>query len=121
MKNVEKVQYNKYEDRSRGNVMWDVLNPLRYSQSMSMSRAQLLMESYKETESLHFFRRRGKAIRKILQEMPIRIDDHQLLCGDFSAKPMGPEFFPDLAATWIVDYIDNYGVEGRKGLLQVGR
>jgi formate C-acetyltransferase len=31
---------------------------------------------------------------------------------------MGPEFFPDLAAMWIVDYIDNYGLEGRKGFFR---
>ncbi len=118
MGNAQKVQYNQYKDKSRGNVMWEVLNPLRYTQSMSMARAQLLVDGYKETEGYHLFRRRGHTIRKILREMPIRIDDHQLLCGDFSAKPMGPEFFPDLAALWIVDYIDNYGVEGRKGFFK---
>ncbi|MGI2260478.1 pyruvate formate lyase family protein [Shewanella sp. GXUN23E] len=118
METINKVVYNKFEDKSRGSVMWDVLNPLRYTQCMSMSRAKILMEGYKETEGYHFFRRRGHTLRKILQEMPIRIDDHQLLCGDFSAKPMGPEFFPDLAALWIVDYIDNYGVEGRKGFFR---
>ena len=98
--------------------MWEVLNPLRYTQSMSMARAQILMDSYKETEGYHLFRRRGFAVRKILQEIPIRINDHQLLCGDFSAKPMGPEFFPDLASQWIVEYIDNYGVEGRPGFFK---
>ena len=92
MSKVQKVLYNKYEDKSRGTVMWEVLNPLRYTQSMSMARAQILMDSYKETEGYHLFRRRGFAVRKILQEIPIRINDHQLLCGDFSAKPMGPEF-----------------------------
>lgn len=118
MSNGKKIQYNQYKDKSRGTTMWEVLNPMRYTQSMSMSRAQILVDGYKETEGLHIFRRRGHAIRKILQEMPIRIDDHQLLCGDFSAKPMGPEFFPDLAALWIVDYIDNYGLEGRKGFFR---
>ncbi len=115
---MAKVQYNKYEEKSRGESMWEKLNPLRYTQSMSMARAQLLMESYKETEGYHLFRKRGFAVRKILREMPIRINDHQLLCGDFSAKPMGPEFFPDLAALWIVDYINNYGVQGRPGFFK---
>jgi len=115
MAKTQKVTYKTYGEKSRGTSMWEKLNPLRYTQSMSMSRAQILVDSYKETEGYHIFRRRGFAIRKILQEMPIRIDDHQLLCGDFSAKPMGPEFFPDLAALWIVDYCDNYGAEGRKG------
>ncbi|MFV0423827.1 pyruvate formate lyase family protein [Oleidesulfovibrio sp.] len=115
---MSKVQYKMYDEKSRGTTMWEELNPLRYTQSMSMSRAQALVDSYKETEGYHLFRRRGFAVRKILQEMPIRIDDHQLLCGDFSSKPMGPEFYPDLAALWIVDYIDNYGLEGRKGFFK---
>ena len=118
MANAQKVKYNQYKDKSRGNVMWEVMNPLRYTQCMSMARAQILVEGYKETEGYHLFRRRGHAIRKILREMPIRIDAHQLLCGDFSAKPMGPEFFPDLAALWMVDYIDKYGLEGRKGFFK---
>lgn len=113
-----KLKYQIFDKKSRGETMWDKLNPLRYTQSMSMSRAQILMDSYKESEGYHVFRRRGFAIRKILQEMPIRIDEHQLLCGDFSAKPMGPEFYPDLASMWIVDYIDNYGVEGRPGFFK---
>ena len=76
---MAKIQYNQYKEKSRGTTMWDELNPLRYTQSMSMARAQILVDGYKETEGLHIFRRRGLAIRKILQEMPIRIDEHQLL------------------------------------------
>ncbi len=112
------AKYQTFEKKSRGENMWEKLNPLRYTQYMSMSRAQILMDSYKESEGYHVFRRRGFAVRKILQEMPIRIDDNQLLCGDFSAKPMGPEFYPDLASMWIVDYIDNYGLEGRPGFFK---
>lgn len=112
------AKYQTFEKKSRGETMWEKLNPLRYTQYMSMSRAQILMDSYKESEGYHVFRRRGFAVRKILQEMPIRIDDNQLLCGDFSAKPMGPEFYPDLASMWIIDYIDNYGLEGRPGFFK---
>lgn len=118
MAEAQKVQYKKYDDKSRGSVMWEKLNPLRYTQSMSMERAQLLVDGYKETEGYHLFRRRGHTVRKILNGMPIRIDDHQLLCGDFNSKPMGPEFFPDLASAWIVEYIDNYGVDGREGFFK---
>lgn len=118
MDNQKKVNYQTFDKKTRGETMWETLNPLRYTQSMSMSRAQILMDSYKESEGYHIFRRRGFAVRKILQEMPIRIDEHQLLCGDFSAKPMGPEFYPDLASMWIVDYIDNYGIDGRPGFFK---
>lgn len=115
MAKVEKVKYNLYPEKTRGEIIWDYLNPQRYTQTMSMSRASILTDGYKEFDGYQLWRKRGYVIRKILQEMPIYIDDHQLLCGDFSSKPMGPEFFPDLAGDWINDYIEDYGVEGRKG------
>jgi pyruvate formate-lyase/glycerol dehydratase family glycyl radical enzyme len=115
MATTQKVKYNSYPEESRGTMIWDYLNPKRYTQTMSMARASILTEGYHEFAGYHLWRKRGLVTRKILNEMPIYIDDHQLLCGDFGAKPMGPEFFPDLAGDWINDYIENYGVEGRKG------
>lgn len=111
MKTV-KLDYKKYSDKSRGKVLWDRLNPQRYTQTMSMARAQLLTDAYKEFEGYSFYRKRGYAIAKILKEFPIYIDDEQLLVGDFGAKPMCPEWFPDLAAAWVGEYIDKYGWQG---------
>ncbi|MDR3348126.1 MAG: hypothetical protein LBO03_00735 [Acidaminococcales bacterium] len=112
---MAKVKYNKYEGKSRGNVIWDRLNPLRYTQNMSMARAQLLVDGYKEFDGYSFFHKRGLTVQKILREIPIYIDDDQLLVGDYSARPMGPEWFPDLAALWMEEYIQKYGWEGNKG------
>lgn len=112
---VEKIKYNEYPDKTRGTIIWEYLNPQRYTQTMSMERAHILTEGYEEFAGYHLWRKRGHVVRKILNEMPIYIDDHQLLCGDFASKPMAPEFHPDLAGDWMNDYIDNYGVEGRKG------
>jgi formate C-acetyltransferase len=92
--------------------MWDRFNPLRYTQTISLCRAQILTDAYKEFEGYHVFHKRGLAIRKILNEIPIRIDDDMLLAGDFAARPMAPEFHPDLAATWIRDYAEKYGDKG---------
>src|SRR5690554_597421 len=112
---VDKVKYNEYPEKSRGTMIWEYLNPQRYTQTMSMERAHILTAGYEEFAGYQLWRKRGHVVRKILNEMPIYIDDHQLLCGDFASKPMAPEFHPDLAGDWMNDYIDNYGVEGRKG------
>lgn len=109
---MAKVTYNPYSEKSRGTSIWERMNPLRYTQTMSMDRAQILADAYDEYDGYSFYRKRGYSIAKILKEIPIFIDDEQLLAGDFSGKPMGPEWFPDLAATWVAEYADKYGVEG---------
>ncbi len=108
----EKLDYNTYSDTSRGKVLWERLNPLRYTQTISLARAQLLTDAYTEFEGYSLYRKRGLAIAKILKEFPIYIDDNQLLVGDFGAKPMAPEWFPDLAGAWVGEYADKYGYQG---------
>ena len=109
---MAKINYKPFTEKTRGETIWARLNPLRYTQTMSLARAQLLADGYEEYEGYSFYRKRGLTIAKILREIPIYIDDDQLLVGDFSAKPMGPEWFPDLAATWLSDYVDKYGWKG---------
>ncbi len=104
--------YKEYKEKTRGETMWERLNLMRYTQTISLARAQLLTDAYKEFEGYSFYRKRGLCIRKLLNEMPLYIDDHQLLCGDFAAKPMAPEWFPDLAGTWLGEYADKYGTKG---------
>ncbi len=110
--------YQEFKEKTRGATIWDRLNPMRYTQKISLWRAQLLTDAYKEFEGYSFNRKRGLAIRSVLNKMPIYIDDHQLLCGDFCAKPMGPEWHPDLAGTWLGDYADKYGVKGNGTFFQ---
>lgn len=110
--------YVEYKEKTRGTTIWDRLNPMRYTQKISLHRAQILTDAYKEFEGYSFNRKRGYAIRKVLNEMPIYIDDDQLLCGDFCAKPMGPEWHPDLAGTWLGDYADKYGTKGNGTFFQ---
>ena len=109
---TEKINYQQYDGKSRGEVIWERLNPMRYTQTMSMSRAQLITDAYQEYEGYSFYRKRGLSIAKIMREVPIYIDDDQLLVGDFASKPMAPEWFPDLAAAWVEEYIDRYGWKG---------
>lgn len=106
------IDYKKYEGDPRGKLIWDRLNPQRYTAPLSLARAQLITDGYKEFDGFSLYRKRGYSVAKIMREIPIRIDDDQLLVGNFSAIPMAPEWFPDLAATWVEDYFDKYGWKG---------
>ena len=57
--NAEKVNYRRYGDRTRGAVIWERLNPMRYTQTMSLARAQLITDAYREYEGYSFYRKRG--------------------------------------------------------------
>jgi formate C-acetyltransferase len=67
-----------------------------------MERARLLTASFKETEGLPVPIRRAKAFEKVVTEIPIYIDEGQLLVGDFGSKPMAAEWLPEYYVDWVV-------------------
>ena len=58
------------------------------------------------------YQRRAYAFEAMMKELPIWIDDEQLLCGDMCSQPMSLEWFPELTAGWMKRYFetssDNY-------------
>ena len=91
---------------SRGKRIWDSLRDRRDTEPVSFERAYLVTESYKETEGLPTFLRRAYALEKVLNNIPIHIDDEQLIVADFGSRPMAGECFPDLSAGWILENLD---------------
>ena len=83
------------QEMTRGQKLWDTLRERRDKEPVSLERAGLLTESYKETEGLPIPIRRAKAFEKIVNEIPIYIDDGQLLAGDFAARPMTAEWYTE--------------------------
>lgn len=57
--------------------------------------ARLVTQSYQETEGQPIFVRRGKALYKILSEMPICIHDGQLLVGNQGERSRAGLIFPE--------------------------
>lgn len=96
---------------TRGQKIWGALRDLRDKQPISIERAILVTRSYKESEGLPLYIRRGMAFEKVVSEIPIHIDDEQLLVGDFSSRPMAPELFPELTVQWVEDYLEKGGNE----------
>lgn len=94
-------------EKTRGQILWERLRPLRDTEPVSFNRAWLVTESYKETEGMPTFYRRAKAYDNVLKNIPIYLDEGQLLAGDFSSRPMCAEIFPELTVAWIKEYMDN--------------
>jgi len=96
----------KSQERTRGKRIWDSLRDRRDTEPVSFERAYLVTESYKETEGMPTFIRRAYALKKVLENIPIYIDDEQLIVADFGSRPMAAECFPDLSAGWILENLD---------------
>ena len=65
------------------------LNPSSYP--ICMEKAQLIMESFKQTEGYPMIVRRAKATAHYLDNKTIFIEDDELIIGNFASKPMGME------------------------------
>ena len=64
-------------------------------------RAELVTESYKQTESLPIIKRRSAAFRHILENIPIVIRPDELIVGSNSIAPRGCQTFPEYSFEWL--------------------
>lgn len=69
-------------------------------------RAELVTESYRETEALPLVRRRSAAFRHILEKMPIVIRPEELIVGVNSVAPRGCQTFPEYSFEWLEAELD---------------
>ena len=88
------------QSETRGQRLWRRLLERR-QEPLSLERARLVTSSYKETDGLPIPIRRAKAFEKIVAEIPIYIDEGQLLVGDYGSRPMAVEWFPEYAVDWV--------------------
>lgn len=110
---------------TRGQKLWNRLRDRRDTEPMSIERAKIVTASYKETEGYPIFRRRSAALKSILTEIPIYIDDDQLLAGDFGTRPMCAEWHPEFTVEWVHDelkkgvYPDGVGEDDVKEMFKI--
>lgn len=95
------------ENESRGRRIWNSLRDLRDNAPVAIDRARLFTRAFRETEGQPLIIRRAHAFETVMREIPIFINDEQLIVGDFGSRPMAPEFFPDLACGWVIDDAEN--------------
>ncbi len=76
--------------------------------SICPERAQLITESYRETEGQPMVLRRARALDKILREMSIYIEDGQLLIGNQASRGRAAPIFPEYSFEWVIDELDQF-------------
>jgi len=94
-------------EMTRGQKLWERIRDRRDKEPASMERAKLLTASFKETEGLPVPIRRAKAFEKIVTEIPIYIDEGQLLVGDYGSRPMAAEWLPEYYVDWVITEVKN--------------
>ena len=65
------------------------------------SRAELITESYKETEGLPMILRRAYAFDHILKGLPIIIREGELIVGSSTIAPRGCQTYPEFSYEWL--------------------
>ena len=65
------------------------------------ARAELLTESYQETEGEPMIMRRAKAFFHILKHLPIVIRPEELIVGSTTIAPRGCQTYPEFSYKWL--------------------
>lgn len=71
-----------------------------------VERACLWTESYKETESEPSIIRRAKALKHVLKNMTVIIEDGELIVGRTTSKRRGCMIFPEVQWEWFIEEKD---------------
>jgi formate C-acetyltransferase len=74
---------------------------LAVTPEISYERAELVTESYKETEGLPTILRKALALKNILAKMAIRIQPDELIVGNHTPTPRSSPIFPEFSFSWI--------------------
>lgn len=81
---------------------------------ISIDRAKLLTESYRETEGEAPVIRRAKAFRHVLENIGIYVPEGQLLMGYPSSKKNGVEIEPEFHSAWLLNETEINGTVMRE-------
>lgn len=65
------------------------------------ARAELITESYKQTEGLPMIMRRARALEHILANIPIIIRPGELIVGSSTIAPRGCQTYPEFSYEWL--------------------
>ncbi len=80
--------------------------PYRSGVKLSLERAKLVTESYKETDGEPIVLRRAKALAKVLDNMTIYIDVHSKFAGNYAPDSDSLITYPELFWSWLDKQIE---------------
>jgi len=86
---------------------------MQHKPNLCADRSVLVTESYKKTEALPPVLRQALAFDKVLSEMPIWIQDGELIVANIASRPRGVFLFPEYDDTWLKPELDT--ISTRKG------
>ena len=75
---------------------------------LCIERDVLYTQSFKETAGESMEIRRAKAFRKVLENMPIMIQEDELIVGSPTIKPRGTACYPELQVDWVEEELNNF-------------
>jgi pyruvate formate-lyase/glycerol dehydratase family glycyl radical enzyme len=74
--------------------------------SLNIERARLITQTYRECEGQPMVTVRGRAMSKLLTELPIDIAPGELIVGSPTVEPRAAQVFPEIQAGWIDQELD---------------
>ena len=74
--------------------------------NICVNRGILVTDSYRKTEAMPPVLRQAMAFDKVLSEMPIWIQDGELIVGNIASRPRGAFLFPEYDDTWLKQELD---------------
>lgn len=80
---------------------------------ISVERARLTTESYKEHADKPMVLRRALCLENILKNMTIFIEDNSIIAGNQAESNRSAPIFPEYAMDWVIDELDEF--EKREG------
>ena len=72
-----------------------------FAWTLDLERAQLVTESYRQTEHEPMVLRRAKALAHILEQMTLYIRPDEMIVGNYASNSDSVPFYPELAWKWI--------------------
>jgi pyruvate-formate lyase len=86
---------------------------MQHKPNLCADRSVLVTESYKETEALPPVLRQAMAFDKVLSEIPIWIQDGELIVGNIASRPRGVFLFAEYDDTWLKPELHHIDQKGR--------
>ncbi len=74
--------------------------------ALCAERSVLVTESYRETEALPPVLRQALAFDKVLSQMPVWIQDGELIVANIASRPRGAFLFPEYDHAWLMKELD---------------
>ena len=83
-------------------------NLMAVTPTICPERALLITESYQQTEGEPYILRKAKALKNILANMSIYIEDDQLIVGNQAGCDRAAPIFPEYSVNWVVEELNQF-------------